>query len=245
MLRTFLAFGRTDASSIRRDSTLVSIIITPWLLVLLLRLGVPSLHSWLESQHGINLEQYYSLIVSIFVFLNIPLLFGVMSGFLLLDERDDDTLSVIRITPASVNGLLIYRMVTGFLLSTLYIFLCAPLTGLVPLDGILRAFPSVFLASMFTPVVMLALVAFARNKLEGFAVLKGVGIVVVGSVAAYFVENTWQILFGLIPTYWAVSGFWLALDDESIGWRTLIGVLYNLLLIVLLYRRFQTRLDQK
>lgn len=244
MLRAFLAFGMNDARSIRRDSMLVSLAVTPWLLVLLLRLGVPALSVWAHARFGIALDAYYPLIVSIFIFLNVPLLFGVMSGFLLLDERDEDTLTAVRVTRASLDALVLYRMLTAFLFSALYISLCAPLTGLVPLDGIVRAIPATLLASCFAPLVMLALAAFARNKLEGFAILKGVGIIVVGSAAAYFVNGSWQFLFGLIPTYWSTQSFWLALAGESYGWNLLIGMVYHLLVIAALFRRFRFQLDR-
>lgn len=243
MWRAFSALGLTDLRSIRRDSMLLSIAVSPWLLVLFLRLMIPSLDSWLLGSYGMTLEAYYPLIVSIFILLNVPLLFGVMSGFLLLDERDDDTLTVLRVTPASIEGLVFYRVVTSFVLSVLYIIVCAPLTGLVSLDGMMEAIPATLLAATFTPVVMLTLVAFASNKLEGFAVLKGVGIVVVGSASAYFVDSSWQILFGLIPTYWQTKAFWLALAGESYGMHLVIGFAYQLLLIWALFRRFRNRLN--
>lgn len=242
MLRSFKALGIVDLRSVRRDSMLIGIVISPWLIVLFLRLVMPLFNNWSDNQFGINLKEYYPLITSIFIFLNIPLMFGVMSGFLLLDERDDDTLTAIRVTPASVSGLFLYRILTGYILSVIYILLCTPLTGLVSFDKVIQVIPAALLAGTFTPVVMLTLAAFARNKLEGFAVLKGVGFLVVGSAMAYFVSSKWQMLFGVIPTYWSSKAFWLALNNQDSKIYLLIGVLYNLLLIVLLFRRFRSKL---
>jgi fluoroquinolone transport system permease protein len=244
MLRSFKALGLIDMRSVRRDSMLIGVALSPWLLVLFLRLMIPILTDWTGTQFEINLEDYYPLIAGVFIFLNVPLLIGVMSGFLLLDERDDDTLTAIRVTPASVKDLVFYRIITGFILSVVYILICTPLTGLIPFNKMLSIVPATLLASTFTPVVMLTLVGFARNKLEGFAVLKGVGFLVVGSVMAFFVTSQWQLLFGLIPTYWSIKAFWLALDNEGSRLYLLIGFIYNILLITLLYRRFRNQLQR-
>ncbi len=222
MLRTLLAFGHNDLKSVRRDSLLLSIALTPWLIVIMLRLAVPSLTAWSYTRYQIRLEDYYPLIVGVFLLLNVPLMFGVMSGFLLLDERDDDTLTALRVTPAALSGLLSYRLLTSALLSWAYMLICLPLTGLVALAQVPRTIPALLLASLFAPIVALALMAFARNKLEGFALLKGVGVVMLGPVAAYFISAGWRLAFGLLPTYWSTQAFWAALNGDM-GWGYLLG----------------------
>jgi hypothetical protein len=39
------------------------------------------------------------MLLSFFFVLQIPLLFGLLVGLLVLDERDDDTLTALRVTP--------------------------------------------------------------------------------------------------------------------------------------------------
>ena len=241
MLRTFLAFGANDLKSVRRDSLLLSVIVTPWLLVLSLRLAVIPLTEFLQAQYSFDLVPYYPLILCFFLYLNIPLLFGVMTGFLMLDERDDDTLAALRVTPASLSGLINYRLTIGFVFSTIYILLTTPLTGLVHIDSVWQILPPALVASMFAPVVTLFLIAFAKNKLEGFALMKGVGIVLLGPIASFFIAGTAQYLLGFLPTYWSLRSFVAALAGEPYAGYFAVGVIYNLLLTALLYRRYQVQ----
>lgn len=238
MLRTLAAFSANDAKSIRRDSLLLGILIMPWLMALFLRLLVPGVSAWTASRFGLDLTTYYPLIVAFFLFLNIPLLFGVLSGFMLLDERDDDTLTALRVTPASLQGFTFYRLLTGFTLSVLYILVTTPLTGLLSLADTLRAVPAAFLASLFTPLTAMLLGAFASNKVEGFAVMKGFGLLMVGPLMAYFVPGAWEALFGILPTYWPAKVFWASVADEPYLWQWLVGLVYNAVLITWLTRRF-------
>ena len=136
MLRTFSAFGANDLKSVRRDSLLSGVLIAPWLLVLALRLAVPPLAAFFRGRYGFDLQPYYPLVLCFFLYVNIPLLFGVMTGFLMLDERDDDTLTALRVTPASLGGLAGYRLTLSFVLSAICILLTTPLTGLVAIDNL-------------------------------------------------------------------------------------------------------------
>jgi fluoroquinolone transport system permease protein len=239
MLRTFIAFGSNDLKSVRRDSLLLGVIVAPWLLVLSLRLAVPPLTALLQTRYAFDLTPYYPLILCFFLFLNIPLLFGVMTGFLMLDERDDDTLTALRVTPASLTGLINYRLLVGFVFSTAYILLTTPLSGLVNLDSVWDILLPSVVAALFAPVVTLFLVTFAKNKLEGFALMKAAGIVLLGPIASFFIAGPAQYLFGILPTFWSLHAFVAALAHEPYALYLAVGAAYNLLLIGVLYRRYQ------
>ncbi len=241
MLRVLSAYGRNDLKNVRRDSLLLSVLVIPWLLVLSVRLLIPAVAAWLAARYSFDVVPYYPLILSVFFMVNVPLLFGVIIGFLVLDERDDDTLTALRVAPISMRAFAWYRAGIGMLFSVLYIVVCMPLTGLLPWSKLFILVPAALLASMFAPVVGLFLAAFASNKVEGLALTKGVGALVVAPVAAYFVAPPWQWLFGLVPTYWPVKLFWQGLSGAS-WWPFLLGgVAYHLVLIIWLMRRFQAR----
>ena len=51
-------------------------------------------------------------------------------GFLLLDQRDDQTLTALQVTPLSLNGYLAYRISLPMLISLVTTLLMVPLAGL-------------------------------------------------------------------------------------------------------------------
>jgi len=241
MYRTLRAFSLNDAKSVRRDSLLVSLLLIPWFLALFLRLLVPEVTTWLGRAYGFDLEPYYPLVAAFFLYLNIPLLFGVMTGFLMLDERDDDTLSALQMTPASLGGFVTYRLLLGYVLSCLLILIAAPLSGLVRWDALLLSLPAALLASLFAPFTAMLLSAFASNKVEGFAIMKGFGLLLLGPLVAYFVGARYEWLFGLLPTYYPAKVLWEGLEGRPYGLPLLLGTLYNALLTAWLTRRFRTQ----
>jgi fluoroquinolone transport system permease protein len=175
----------------------------------------------------------------------VPNLIGFVTGFLLLDQRDDRTLVALQVTPLSLNGYLAYRLTMPVLLSLFLTLLVLPLSGLVSLS-----FPLLFLVALsaapMAPIFALALAALSQNKVQGFALMKVSGIVLLPPLAAYFIQSPWQLLLGLVPTYWPAKTLWaaqkLTVDPGSAAssfWLYLTaGLLYQLLFILILARQF-------
>jgi fluoroquinolone transport system permease protein len=242
-MRTLAAFGRNDLVNIWRDSLLIYIVIVPWLMVLMLRLLIPNISAWFDNTYSIDLETYYPLILS-FLVMQTPLMFGIIAGLLVLDERDEHTLMALRVTPLPLLGYMGYRIGMTMLVSIVTVVLVLPLTGLLPLAQLPAVLPSVALASLIGPLLALVMVVFAGNKLEGLALMKGFGILLVGPLAAYFITSRWQLLLGVLPTYWPARAYWEA-SNGGTGWPfLLVGFAYYVLLLVWLLGRFQRRLDR-
>ena len=59
-----------------------------------------------------------------------------------------------------------------------------------------------------------------------------------GPLTAYFMASSWQLLLGVLPTYWPAKAFWVAGEEGDFWPYILVGLVYDLLLLVLLLRRF-------
>jgi fluoroquinolone transport system permease protein len=246
MLRALTAFGQNDMRSIRRDSLLLYVSLVPWIMVVLLRLLAEPLTVWLADSFSIDAVAYYPLVLGIAFIVEIPMLFGLVFGLLMLDERDDQTLTALQVTPVSLRGYLSYRLVTSFVFSVVYVLLLTPLTGLLPLAMLPMLVPVALVTSLLAPAVLLLLVTFAGSKLEGLALLKGIGILLVGPpLVGYFIGPTWHLLPGILPTYWPAAAYWAA-DTGGAAWPYLLaGTAYYALLLLWLGGRFQARLARQ
>jgi fluoroquinolone transport system permease protein len=117
--------------------------------------------------------------------------------------------------------------------------------AMVPLAGltettVLQVVVSAATAAPLAPLYALFLGTFAANKVQGFALAKAVGVVIVPCIVAYFVTGPWQNAFGLVPHYWALKVFWL-FDDGAIGpalAHGLTGLVWEASLLIVLVRRF-------
>ncbi len=235
------AFGRNDLKSIKRDSLLIYMLIIPPLMVLLVRLILPWLTNRLADNFAFDLVPYYPMLLSFFFVLQLPLLFGLLVGLLILDERDDDTLTALRVTPISMTGYALYRGGAAVLLSTMYVIIALPLTGLIPLALLPAVIPVAVLSGILAPLVGLVIATFASNKVEGLALMKALGFFLLGPLAAYFIDSNWQLLVGILPTYWPAKAFWVASEGGNFWPYILVGAIYSLLLVALLLRRFKEK----
>lgn len=235
------AFGRNDLKSIKRDSLLIYMLIIPPLMVLLVRLILPWLTNRVAQSFAFDLVPYYPMLLSFFFVLQLPLLFGLLVGLLILDERDDDTLTALRVTPISMTGYAIYRGGAATLLSTLYIVIALPSTDLMPLTLLPALIPIAILSGVLAPLFGLILATFAANKVEGLALMKALGIFLLGPLAAYFIDSNWQLLMGILPTYWPAKAFWVASEGGNFWPYVVVGTIYSLLLVALLLRRFKAK----
>jgi len=232
------SLGPIDAKSVMRDNLLRWMIITPIALALSARWGVPFLTAWLSERFGFDLTPYYTLLTS-FLVLTVPSLVGAVVGFLLLDQRDDRTLTALQVTPLTVEGYLLYRTAIPLVLSVAMTTVMIALSGLVTM-GLLPALLASLQAAPVAPLYALFVAAFAANKVQGFALLKAAGGLAWPPLLAYFVSSHWQLAFGIDPLYWPVKVFWmLEAGDAGVWLYYLGGLAYQAGLIVLLLRRFK------
>lgn len=235
------AFGVNDLKSVRRESLLLYMLVIPPVMVVAVRLIIPAATDYATAGFGLDLVPYYPLLLSFFFVLQLPLVFGLLVGLLILDERDDDTLTALRVTPISMRGYALYRGGSAVLLSIFYVLVSLPLTGIMPEMLLPALLPIAVLSGLMAPACALTLATFAGNKVEGLALMKALGILLLGPLAAYFVSSNWQLLFGLFPTYWAAKAFWVASEGGNFWPYFLAGAAYNLALIALLLRRFKEK----
>jgi fluoroquinolone transport system permease protein len=237
VIRAIRALGPIDLKNVQRDSLLRWIGLYPVLIALIARWGVPVLTRQVAERFDFDLTPYYGLGLSLMLEL-MPILAGMVVGFLLLDQRDDQTLTALQVTPLTANGYLVYRIAMPMLFSVLTTLLVFPIIGLMPVAPL----PLVLMAlgaALLAPIYALFLASFAENKVQGFALMKGAGVVMLPPTIAYFVHSPWQLAFGLVPTYWPVKAFWaLQAGDTNYWLYVLVGLVYQLFLMLLLLHRF-------
>ena len=231
--------GPVDFKSVGRDSMLRWLIGMPLVFALAFRWGIPSLDAWLGERYGFELGPYYPLLTS-FLVLMVPTLIGSVVGFLLLDERDDHTLTAIRVTPLTVEDYLAYRIAVPMLVSLPVMVASIAIADLVTMEPGLAIAASI-LAAPVAPLYALFVASFAANKVQGFALLKGAGVLAWPPVIAWFVSPPWQVAFGVDPLYWPVKLFWMLEAGESGAWLYFFaGLAHQTLILAMLLRRFKT-----
>ncbi len=236
--------GPIDVRNVYRDSALKWMVFLPVLSALVLRFGIPPLTRRLLLTSGFDLVPYYPAILAYFIVFTTPLVFGVLVGFLLLDEKDDGTLTALQVSPLPLNRYLAYRVAIPIALTVGMVFLLFPLAGLDRFRPTLVAGAAVAAAPQ-APLSALFLAALASNKVQGFALMKVTGVVLAAPLLAFFLDSRWELLLGIVPTYWPMRVYWgLEAGESGVWWAMVIALAYPCLLAALLAQRLYRSLHR-
>ncbi|GAB3451009.1 fluoroquinolones efflux ABC transporter permease [Streptomonospora sediminis] len=232
------AFGRNDLIGLRRDPLLRMLVIAPFVYGAIVRFPVPPLTDMLQQRYGFDLVPYYPLIVSLFLVLGTIAILGSITGLMLLEEKETGTLVALRVSPAPLWLLAAYRAALVVAVNTGYVAVMVWVSGLVPLSQLGGVLASGLCAGFTCALLGLAIATVARNKVEGLAILRAAGIVLLGLPVLPYFFGTWEWVFGLLPSYWPAKIFWVSAEGGNVWPYLLAGVAYNAALCAPLLRAF-------
>ena len=205
-----------DATNVARDPMLLAAAALSLVPPIALFLGRGAMDPSALAAFGIaELSRYLVPLV-----LLLPaVLIGWVTGFLLLEERDEGTLLAVDVTPVGKAGFLGYRVGLAAL-STFVLVLYAwpfvladrPVT-LVLMAGLLVAASTVGFA--------VALPAIARNKVEGLAVTKLTNLLLLAPLLAA-IPSPLRFLGGVVPTFWLGELLGLSSVSPTPTWLALL-----------------------
>lgn len=193
----YLSFIHAEFKKWMRDPMLSFMIAYPLVIGLVGRYGL----RYIESASGISLLPYTDIILVVLTLVT-PNIFGALLGFSILDDRDDNILQSVQVTPLSVVGFLAFRVLLVMLLSfvsTLFVMWFVEIGNLAWWDMVTVS----ILSSLAAPATGLLINALATNKVEGFVAMKGVvGILIVFPVVGLFFTDLKELFFALAPGFW-------------------------------------------
>jgi fluoroquinolone transport system permease protein len=220
---------------------LILSLLVPFILWALMHLIFPFLEALVMKQWSVDISSYYRQTGTFFLML-IPMMMGMVYGFILLDERDGGIITAISVTPTGKSGYLKLRMGIPLFLSFVFIILFLFLLGLTGTLNILQVIVVSVLISSQSLILLLVLGAFADNKVMGMAISKGFGILLMGPLLDFALPAPYNWSGAYSPLFWASRS--LLSDSHGTFWvYASITFLFHLLLIWILFRKFTARSD--
>lgn len=232
IVNKIIALGANDFKNVFRDRTLTLIFFVPFVIIPILRFAVPVLAEKFPLIVG-----YYPLILAFFCYTvaNFP---AFLVSFIMLDEKDEDVLTVIRVTPFSLPHFVAYRLISIVLLGALFSTLAILLSGLVQME-LLVTFSISILFALIAPVTTLTVVTFAKNKIEGLSILKGLSLILMLPLLSFFISSSWKLSLSIIPVFWTYMAFKERTANLNYALYFAVGVAFHAFLLAVLYRRFR------
>lgn len=236
----YMNFLRSELKAWARDPMLSFMVFYPILFGIIGRFVLPLA----AENSGFDINAYADVVI-VALTLMTPLIYGSLAGFTILDDRDDNMLMSIRVTPLSIYQYLSFKLAIVFVFSfvgCIYVMWFSNI-GDLPLGNIVSI---AFMTSLAAPMTALFINAFAKNKIEGFAVMKTLGTVIVFPIIALFLVDKREFFFAFAPGYWPAKALSVLFRGENLLLLSyhqyyIGGLLYGLILNVLSFSLFQRK----
>lgn len=218
------------------DAMLFAVCIAPILTACFFRFGIPTIEQWMCGYfHKTAILTNYYLLFDLLLSVMTPYMFCFASSMVMLTEYDENMTGYMAVTPVGKKGYLISRLVFPAIISffvSVLLMLCFSLTKW----SLLMMLLTCFLTGILSVAVALLLFSFSHNRVEGMAVAKLSGLLMLGLPIPFFLFSNVQYLFSFLPSFWIAK-----LCIEQNGLFLLPALLISFVWIWLLYKKF----DQK
>ncbi len=222
-----------------RDKMYVFFMLYPLLIIAVSYWLVP----YLERQAGAIAAN----IVALVFILMTPFMFGALTAFTLLDDRDDHVFDSLRITPLKLTTYIHIKLLIAYVFAVISSLLVLFLNQYLTLS-IINKILIALLSSLSAPIIALLVNSFSSNKVEGFVIMKSTGLILLLPIAALFATDWTEIFLMIVPGFWParmISMGLLPIDFLlPIYLYFSLGILVHIVYIYVLYRLFLKKVEQ-
>lgn len=222
---------------ISRDSMLLVICLSPIITGIIFKFSIPIAENFLCDyfEKTVILSPYY-LLFDIFLAIVTPYMFCFASAMVILEEKDTNITNYFSVTPVGKTGYLISRLGFPAIISAMFSIIMLLFFSLTHTGILITA----ALATMTAPIgviISLLIVSLSSNKVEGMAIAKLGGLIMIGVAIPFFVTDTRQYLGAFLPSFWVTK---VAIDFSTSN--LLIGIAVISVWIYLLSHRFNKQI---
>ncbi len=216
---------------------LVAVSIAPLLAACFFRFAIPYIERLLCGYFGkASILAGYYLLFDMFLSLITPYMFCFASAMVMLTEYDENMTNYIAVTPIGKSGYLISRLafpVAISFLASVVIMLLFTLT--------VWSFYMIIITCLLTCALSIAvslfIFIFSHNRVEGMAMAKLSGLIMLGLPMPFFITSNVQYLFSILPSFWIAK---LCIDRYYLF--LLPAILITALWVYILFKKFSIKL---
>lgn len=250
----YIGLFKYEMKTLLKDALNLFMLFYPFLILIILGFIVPLA---LEK-----VETYSSILILIILIMALTLgsfLIGAMLGFSFIDNKDEKTIIGISVTPIQVEGYTTFKIIYAYVFSFIGNIIIVGGLKIIAKDAYIIESGSVNLfeniswiniivfslaSSLFAPLFALIIASVAKNKIEGFALMKSAAIIIFVPLLTLipFFQDGKQFLLGFAPNFWFVKAMLNvatnSIDNMNFYIYILIGVIYAIIIIALSFKMF-------
>lgn len=216
---------------------LVACILAPFFMAIAFKFFIPLLENFLCSYFSsCKILFPFYILFDLMLSIMTPILFCFAGVLVILEEEDCSVAPYCAVTPLGKSGYLISRIGVLTFFSLFYNIALLHFFALSSLDffDILILSLSGVLNAIFSSMFVLS---FAKNKMEGLALVKMCGLLLIGLPIAYFVKSNVKYVFSFFPTFWIAE---FCITEKYLFFFVSVGV--SVLWIWVLWAHFKKKI---
>lgn len=222
---------------ISKDAMLILLCLAPILCSLFFKFGIPYSQNLLTKHFGLtDILPPYFLLFDLMLAVLTPLLYCFTSAYLILGEIDEGISKYMAVTPLGKKGYLISRLGLPTCISFVVTIIAMNAFSLTDMKIELIIGIS-FMSAAMGFLEALLVVSISSNRVEGMAVSKISGLILMGIPAPFFIIGRTQYLLFFLPSLW-VSKF--AMEKNLI--YMVVGIVISIGWIAILYSKFKKKI---
>lgn len=224
-------------NQIFKDAMLFMICLAPVLYILFIKYAIPLAEEYLIEYIDLQkvISPYY-LILDLLLVVLTPTMFSFSSAMVILGEIDDGITKYMSVTPVGTEGYLISRIILPLVLSMLVTIIALSFFSITKIKLINIIILSL-MSSMLGYIMCILVISLSTNKVEGMAVMKLSGILLMGIPIPFFNEGNVQYLASFLPSLWLTK---FAVENNIIYLN--LYLLVSVIWISVLTKKFKRKL---
>lgn len=191
---------KNDLRQILRDPIMAVLMVAPLLLIIAFKLMLLYLVSFIQTFIEFDFLPYLYYVL-VFIVMMCGAMLGIVTGFMMIDERDGKIAELMSVTPLGRSGYLINRLLFASVLSVFYSILSYYVLNVVELPIITLLFVSL-LSSIYSIIIGLLIFIFADDKVKGLTFAKGINSLSLFAFTDLLALKWLTVLSWFFPPYW-------------------------------------------
>ncbi len=218
-----------DLKQIFRDPIMTIMFFAPFLLIVIFKVFQLFLIPYIHTKSGFDLSLYHHYILS-FILLSNSSMLGIVTGFMMLDERDGNIIELMEVTPLGKSGYLINRLTLASIASAFYAIISCIAFNNSDLP-ILTMFSISILSAIYSAIIGLLIFLGAEDKVKGLSFSKALNALMIFAFTDLF-SIQWLIVVSYIfPPYWISKILGSPFSIANIGIALTVHIAWLIFLI--------------
>lgn len=191
---------KNDIKQIMRDPIMAIMMVAPLFLIVVFKLLIAFLIPFIFTQFGFDVTPYSQYVLA-FVLLISSGMLGIVTGFMMMDERDGNIAELMSVTPLGRSGYLINRLSFASFLSFVYCIASCYALNVAELPLMTVLFLSL-LSAIYSSIIGLLIFSGADDKVKGLTFAKALNSLVLFAFTDLFMLRWLTVLSWFFPPYW-------------------------------------------